>query len=194
MTTVRSSPPAGGRATGRTPELAGGAVGCSANGSISSVSGRYRSPDIGSRLVSPAGSSMGAGGTYGAGVGGVNARCSAEGGADAATGCVSFAGSTMVWPVEWTWRTSQSLSSSSTGGHTSDGAVPSSIGTLVSSEAGAGSADADGPSASGSAFTGRPAGVSSGEGVFLIAARVFTLIPSWSSVKVRTDHQVLFAL
>ena len=45
------------------------------------------------------------------------------------------------------------------------------------------SADAEAPGAAGSAFTGRPAGSASGEGVFRIAARVFTLIPSCSSVK-----------
>ena len=39
------------------------------------------------------------------------------------------------------------------------------------------------PGAAGSAFTGRPAGSASGEGVFRIVARVFTLIPSRSSVK-----------
>ena len=47
------------------PEDAGvvGTAGWIANGSISSVSGRCRSLDVGSRLVSPAGSSMGSGGT-----------------------------------------------------------------------------------------------------------------------------------
>ncbi len=72
MTTVRSSGADGGLAAACAPEWGAlaGKVGWIVNGSISSVSGRYRSPDIGSRLVSPAGSSMGSGGTYGAGVGG----------------------------------------------------------------------------------------------------------------------------
>ena len=41
---------------------------------------------------------------------------------------MNFIGSMMVCPVDWSWSTSHSLSSSSTGGHTSDGAVLSSVG------------------------------------------------------------------
>ena len=65
MTTVRSSG-AAGVAAARTPGACGvsGSVGGIVNGSISSVSGRWMSLDS-SRLVSPAGSSSGAGGTYG---------------------------------------------------------------------------------------------------------------------------------
>ena len=139
---------------------------------------------------------MGSGGTYGAGVGGgVNGRRSAAGGA-APAGGVNFIGSMMVCPVDWSWSTSQSLSSSSTGGHTSDGAVLSSVGIdrcRLRSARGS-SADAEAPGAAGSAFTGRPAGSASGEGVFRIAARVFTLIPSRSSVKARGRRRVPLAL
>ena len=88
---------------------------------------------------------MGSGGTYGAGVGGgVNDRLSAAGGTAALAGGVNFIGSMIVCPVDWSWSTSQSLSSSSTGGQTSDGAVLSSVGIAVSSAFGRGSsADAE---------------------------------------------------
>ena len=111
---------------------------------------------------------MGSGGTYGAGVG----------------GGVNFIGSMMVCPVDWNWSTSQSFSSSSTSGHTRDGAAMSSAGVPASSAAGGRSpAEAEARGAVGSALAGRPAGSGSEEGVFRIAARVFTLIPSWPSVK-----------
>jgi hypothetical protein len=41
-------------------------------------------------------------------------------------GGVNFIGSMIVCPDDWKWRTSHPLSSSSTGGHTRDGAVLSS--------------------------------------------------------------------
>ena len=112
----------------------------------------------------------------------MNGRLSAEGGAAAPASGVNFIGSMTVCPVDLSWSTSHSLSSSSTGGHTSEGA--SSPGVAVSSPPEAESwADAGRPGASGSAFTGRPVGFASGEGVFRIVARVFTLIPSCPSVK-----------
>ena len=125
---------------------------------------------------------MGSGGTYGAGVGsGVKGRRSAAG---ASADGLNFIGSMMVCAVDWSWSTAQSLSSSSTGGHTSDGVVLSSVGIAVSSAFGRGSsADAEAPGVAGSAFTGRPPGSASGEGVFRITARVFTLLPSRSPVK-----------
>ncbi len=83
-TIVRSSGVSGSSGAGGAANIAGivDSVGWSDNGSISSVSGRSKSLAIGSRLVSPAGSSMGAGGMYGAGVEGAeNVRCSADDGA-----------------------------------------------------------------------------------------------------------------
>ena len=137
MMIVRSSPGSGsgigaGKAAGRAPETAGiaGIVPVFEvwSGSISSVSGRSKSVEGGCRrLASPTGSSIGGGGTYGAGVGGVKTgrsplREAAAGGA----GGVYFSGSMTVLPLEWSCNTSQSFISSSAGGQTSAGAVPGS--------------------------------------------------------------------
>jgi hypothetical protein len=64
MMTVRSSRAILGPSASAGSAAAGivGAVGCSVSGSISSVSGRSKSVESGSRLVSPTGSSMGGGG------------------------------------------------------------------------------------------------------------------------------------
>ena len=167
----------GATAAGREPDTGGVMIGivavdCAWSGSISSVSGRSKSADgDGRRLASPTGSSIGEGGTYGAGVGGVKAGRSPGRAAAPGAGGVKFSGSMTVFPVECRWCTSHSFSSSSTGGQMSEGASASGgAGDSGLAELAAAAASSAGALGSGVGTAHGPERSGSGGGVLRIAA------------------------
>ena len=133
MTTVRSSGRRRPRRRAARPSAGVvGRVGWIVSGSISSVSGRSKSLDDRQQAGLAGGIVDGLGRDVRRGRRRRredDRRSAAGGGGRGSAGGVNFIGSMMVCPVDWSCSTSQSLSSSSTGGHTSDGAALSSVGS-----------------------------------------------------------------